>query len=164
VLWRRLQEGCFDFLASDHSPCPAELKTGTDMFEAWGGIAGVQSTLELVLDEGHLKRGIPLPQLARLLSGAPAERFGLDPVKGRIAIGCDGDLAIVDLNTSYTLQASDLYQQHRTSPYIGRRFGCKVKKTLLRGQIMYNDSEGLLNPGNGRELGGVYSGAMNISL
>ncbi|MBY0013260.1 allantoinase AllB [Paenibacillus typhae] len=163
-LWKKLQEGWFDFLASDHSPCPAELKTGTDMFEVWGGIAGVQSTLELMLDEGHLKRGIPLPQLARLLSGAPAERFGLDPVKGRIAIGCDADLALVDLNASYTLQASDLYQQHRTSPYIGRPFGCKVKKTLLRGRTMYNDSEGLLNPGSGRELGAVYSGAMNISL
>lgn len=163
-LWNRLQEGWFDFLASDHSPCPAELKTSPDMFEAWGGIAGVQSTLELMLDEGHLKRGIPLPQLSRLMSGAPAERFGLASVKGRIAVSCDADLALVDLNASYTLQASDLYQRHQHSPYIGRRFGCKVKKTLLRGRMMYSEGKGLLNPGDGRELKAIYSGATNISL
>lgn len=162
-LWVKLKEGWFDFLSSDHSPCPASMKTGNDMFESWGGIAGVQSTLELMLDEGYLKRGVPLPLLARLLSAAPAERFGLAPVKGRIAVNCDADLVLVDLNASYTLQASDLYQRHRHSPYIGRSFGCKVKMTLLRGRLMYSEGSPLLNQGNGREFRSACPGAMNIS-
>ncbi|MEO2202982.1 allantoinase AllB [Paenibacillus pabuli] len=162
-LWDGLQRGWFDFLSSDHSPCPASMKTGDDMFESWGGIAGVQSTLELMLDEGYLKRGVPLPLLARLLSGAPAERFGLAPVKGRIAVNCDADLALVDLNAPYTLKASDLYQKHRHSPYIGRSFGCKVKMTLLRGRLTYSEGSPFLNQGTGREFRIVCPGAMNIS-
>ncbi|UQZ37084.1 allantoinase AllB [Paenibacillus sp. PK3_47] len=162
-LWNRLQEGWFDYLTSDHSPCPPGMKAGNDLFEAWGGIAGVQSTLTLMLDEGHLKRGISLPVLARLLSGAPAERFGFAHTKGRIAAGCDADLALVDLNASYTLHASDLYQRHRQSPYIGRSFGCKVKMTLLRGRLVYSDGTGLHHCGAGRELTPVYPGVMNVS-
>lgn len=162
-LWDRLQEGWFDFLSSDHSPCPAGMKTGDDMFETWGGIAGVQSTLELMLDEGYLKRGVPLPMLARLLSGAPAERFGLDQAKGRIALNCDADLALVDLNAPYRLKASDLYQKHRHSPYIGRSFGCKVKMTLLRGQLTYSEGSPFPNRGTGREFSIVCPGEVNIS-
>ncbi|WP_150270864.1 allantoinase AllB [Paenibacillus tepidiphilus] len=164
MLWSILREGWFDLLASDHSPCPPELKAGPDLFTAWGGISGVQSTLELMLDEGHLKRGIPLPQLARLLSGAPAERFGLAPAKGSIAPGCDADLALVDLGAGYTLQTSDLYQRHPNSPYVGRTFGCRVEKTLLRGRVVYSRGEGLLHHPAGLECSPVYPGAVNIRM
>ncbi len=124
----------------------------------------MQSTLELMLDEGHLKRGLPLPQLARLLSGAPAERFGLGPTKGRIAPGCDADLALVDLNAGYTLQATDLYQRHPVSPYVGRSFRCRVKMTLLRGRVVYSCGEGLLPRPAGRECSPVYPGTANIHM
>ena len=52
ALWAQLLAGTVDIVASDHSPAPPEMKTG-DFGRAWGGIAGVQSTLAVLLDRGH---------------------------------------------------------------------------------------------------------------
>ncbi|UJF32711.1 allantoinase [Paenibacillus hexagrammi] len=135
-LWAAVRAGKIDIIASDHSPCPTSMKDG-DMFEAWGGISGAQSSLELMLDEGHVRRGIPLPELSKWLSLNPAKRFGLYPRKGEIAIGMEADLAIIDMGESYTLASSDLLQRHKHSPYIGRSLGCRVKATMVRGNVVY---------------------------
>ena len=118
-LWEELADGKIDILASDHSPCPTHMKQG-DFFEAWGGISGAQSSLELMLDEGYLRREVPLPLFSRMLSLEPAKRFGLHPRKGEIAIGADADLALVDMKLSYSLQESDLLYRHKHSPYVGK--------------------------------------------
>lgn len=155
-LWKLLAEGCIDMVSSDHSPCPPELKAlGPDrtFFDAWGGISGAQSSLELMLHEGALKRGIPLSRIAELTAGAPAKRFGLHPHKGAIAVGFDADLAIVDRHTSYTLRAEDLLYRHRHSPYLGMTLDCRVAATLCRGRIVYEAGRGVLDPGGGLPVG-----------
>ncbi|NIK68966.1 allantoinase [Paenibacillus sp. BK720] len=146
-LWRLLAAGKLDVIASDHSPCPPELKLGESLtfFEAWGGIAGAQSSLELMLDEGFTKRGIPLHKLVDLLSAGPAKRFGLYPQKGRIAVGSDADLVLVDAKRSYTLTEDRLRQRHKISPYLGREITCKVTATLVRGVTVYTEEHGV-NP------------------
>ncbi|MBY9079470.1 allantoinase AllB [Paenibacillus sp. HN-1] len=154
LLWKCLERGWIDFVTSDHSPCPPELKNHSNMFRAWGGISGVQNTMELLVDEGHLKRGIPLPQIGRLLAEAPARRFGLYPDKGSIRIGADADLALLDLNRSYTLAAGDLLQRHKHSPYLNRTIGCKVKRTLLRGRVIYSEAAGIVGDSAGEEYSG----------
>ncbi|SFB50382.1 allantoinase [Cohnella sp. OV330] len=151
-LWKRLAQGDIDLVASDHSPCPSQLKASRDLFAAWGGIAGAQSSLELLVDEGHLKRGIPLAHISRLLSGAPAKNFGFEHMKGAIKPGLDADLVLLDLNEPYILAAGQLYQRHKHSPYAGRRIGCKVKKTLLRGGVIYDDSHGFAAVESGMEV------------
>jgi len=149
-LWHCLERGWIDLIASDHSPCPPELKASKNMFEAWGGIAGAQSSLELLVDEGHLKRGIPLPRIARLLSGAPAERFGLRG-KGGIRVGADADLVVLDLERRYSLTQAGLYHRHKHTPYLNREIGCKVRATLLRGRIVYDERGGLAADRKGQE-------------
>ncbi len=154
-LWRLLADGCIDLVTSDHSPCPPELKAldaGRTFFDAWGGISGAQSSLELLLHEGFKKRGLPLHLLADLAAGAPARRFGLYPRKGEIGVGFDADLAIVDLNASYTLQAEDLLYRHRHSPYAGFTFHCRVAATLSRGRVVYEAGKGILEAGGGLPL------------
>lgn len=135
-LWAELADGKIDILASDHSPCPTHMKQG-DFFEAWGGISGAQSSLELMLDEGYLRREVPLPLLSRMLSLEPAKRFGLHPRKGEIAVGADADLALVDMALSYSLQENNLLYRHKHSPYVGKAFGCRVKATFVRGVQVY---------------------------
>ncbi|RAP77775.1 allantoinase AllB [Paenibacillus montanisoli] len=158
-LWKRLAEGEIDLVASDHSPCPPSMKEAENgnYFEAWGGILGAQSTLEVVVTEGWHKRGIPLHVLSRALSAAPAERFGLNVYKGKIEIGLDADLAVVDLNAPYVLSAEQLLYKHPHSAYVGCRFGCQVEMTLLRGNIIYkrraDTGEGkIVGTANGRRL------------
>jgi allantoinase len=140
-LWEALADGRIDVIASDHSPSPIELKQNDDFFKAWGGISGAQSSLELMVDEGHVKRKLPLPLLCRLMSLNPAKRFGLYPRKGEIMLQADADFAIVDLNKSYTLSKEHLHHRHAYSPYVGRHFSCRVSTTWVRGELVYE-----LNP------------------
>lgn len=139
-LWEQLLAGNIQFIASDHSPAPASLKTSENFFQVWGGISGCQSLLQLLLTEGHMTRQIPLPLLATLTSDAVARRFHI-PQKGSLAIGNHADLALVNLQTHTTLQASDLYYRHAHSPYVGRTLKGRIVQTLVRGITMYKDGQ-----------------------
>jgi allantoinase len=153
-MWRQVAEGKLDVIGSDHSPSPEELKSldGRTFMQAWGGIAGAQSSVEVMLEEGYFKRGLPLPLLSRLLSTQPAKRFGLHPRKGEIGIGFDADFAIVDPNAGYTLTKENLYQRHKISPYVGRTFSSRVSSTWVRGSMVYSAEEGVRLPGHGIRL------------
>ncbi|WP_027876661.1 allantoinase [Meiothermus cerbereus] len=136
LLWVQVLQGQVDIIGSDHSPSPPEMKQGHDFFSLWGGIAGVQSTLGVLLSEGWRQRGLALERLAALLAANPAKRFGLAQ-KGRLAEGYDADFALVDLGQTYTLRQEDLYYRHPISPYLGRTFVGVVQETWLRGQRVY---------------------------
>lgn len=153
-MWELLSEGYLDIIGSDHSPSPPSMKFGEGLTftQAWGGISGAQSSLELMIDEGYLKRGIPLPVLTKLLSSNPAKRFELYPRKGEIAIGSDADLAIVDTNHSYKLLPEHLFYRHQQSPYVNRTIHCRVTTTLCRGKVVYVLDEGITLPTEGQSL------------
>jgi allantoinase len=138
ALWRHVLDGDADVIASDHSPSSPDLKTRPDFFDVWGGIAGVQSTLSVLLEAGHFMRGLPLADIVRMTATTPAERFHIEG-KGRIAAGCDADFAMADLSASHTLSPEDLQQRHPLSAYVGSRFRGIVRRTLLRGRTIYRD-------------------------
>lgn len=129
-----------DIIASDHSPSPPEMKQGDNWFKIWGGISGCQSTLPIMLTEGHHKRKMALKQIAAVTSYNAAERFGLHS-KGRLTVGADADLAIVDINAEYTLKAEDLFYRHKISPYVGMDFKGKVVRTIVRGRTVFKDGQ-----------------------
>ncbi len=151
-LWARLFAGEVAFVASDHSPAPATMKgqSQAGFFGIWGGIAGAQSTLELLLTEGHHRRGLSLPAIAALTAANVAKRLRLAPRKGTIAPGADADLALVDLGVEWTLSSDDLRDRHRLSPYIGRALRGRVVRTLRRGQTIYH--QGRVAEGAGGRL------------
>ena len=134
-LWKEVLAGTVDFVASDHSPAPPEMKSGR-FWQAWGGIAGVQSTLAVMLEQGHHRRGLPLERIASLLAAGPARRYRLSS-RGRLAEHFVADLALVDLSASFTLRPEDLLQRHRISPYLGNRFRGVVRRTIRRGETIF---------------------------
>jgi allantoinase len=141
-LWQDLADGKFAFIASDHSPAPASLKAGDDAFTIWGGIAGIQSTLAILLSRGPR---LPLPQVAALTAGHVARRFYL-PRKGAIAVGNDADFAIVDVNACYELTRDMLLDRHRLSPYVGRTFHGVVRRTIVRGSTVFREGKSVGEP------------------
>jgi allantoinase len=126
ALWERI--GDLAFIASDHSPCPPEMKRG-DFTAAWGGIAGCQTLLALLLDAG-----VPPADVAALTSTGPAQRLRLP--KGGLSPGADADLVLVDLADTC---APELHDRHRLSPFAGRSLRGRVARTLVRGTTVFAD-------------------------
>jgi allantoinase len=151
-LWNALLRGDIDWVASDHSPAPPEMKQG-DVWHAWGGISGVQTTLPVLLHEGVHGRGLTLPRLVTLTAGNPARRFGLYPRKGALLVNSDADLTLVDLESEWILGQADLHTRWPLSPFVGRTFRGRVVATLVRGTTVYRDGEVLAQPGFGQLLG-----------
>ena len=145
ALWEQIFEGNIEFVTSDHSPAPPEMKLGDDFFKIWGGIMGCQFLLNVMLDEGYHERGLPLERVAALLSGNVAERFGF-PQKGHLEVGSDADFALVDLDSSFTLRAEDLFYRHKMSPYVGRTFRGNVARTVVRGTTVFREGEVVSEP------------------
>ncbi len=140
ALWQHVLDGDVDMIASDHSPSSPDLKCDADFFRVWGGIAGVQSRLSVLLEAGHHQRGLTLPAIAQLAAETPARRFRIRG-KGEIAAGCDADLTLVDLPRVSTLAQSDLHQRHPLTPYAGCTFRGTVRQTLLRGRTIFRDGQ-----------------------
>jgi allantoinase len=136
ALWGGLRDGTLDLVASDHSPCPPELKPSGDFARAWGGIAGLELRLPATWTEGR-RRGATLWDLARWLAEAPALLAGLSARKGRIAAGCDADLVLWDPDREFVVEAQALHQRHRATPWEGRTLAGVVEATILRGHVVY---------------------------
>ena len=137
---RRSRDGAIDLVATDHSPAPPALKHLDDgnFIAAWGGIASLQLALP-VMWTGARQRGIPFERLAEWMCRAPAKLAGLTARKGAIAMGHDADLVIVDPDREFTVDASRLYHRHAITPYDGARLHGVVQKTMLRGEIVYDN-------------------------
>ena len=75
---------------------------------------------------------------ARLTATAPARRLGLTG-KGSSAVGADADLVLVRSQPTQ-LGEADLHDRHRHNPYVGRTFGHRIVRTILRGQTIWDGS------------------------
>jgi allantoinase len=139
-LWAHLLAGDIPMVASDHAPAPFEMKDKPNIFDAWNGISGCQSTFQLLLTEGYTRRDLPLTTIASLLSNYVARRFRL-PQKGRIEVGADADMVLVDMQNTIRLEKEDLFYRHQHSPYVGMSLNGTIRRTLLRGKTVFVDGE-----------------------
>jgi allantoinase len=128
-LWMALADGRIDTIGSDHSPAPPEMKSGEDVFAAWGGIAGCQHGFPLMVAPA-LER-MDWSRLAACCAQAPARRFGLGS-KGAIAPGMDADFVLLEPGGDL-IHAASLRQRHPVSPYLGMTPRWRVVTTFSRG-------------------------------
>jgi dihydroorotase-like cyclic amidohydrolase len=104
--------------------------------------------LPALLTEGVHRRGMPLSRLASLVAAAPARLLGLAR-KGRLAAGMDADVALLDLDRPWTLEASALQTRSGLSGWVGRSFRGAVVRTIVRGRTVYDDGS-FAEPGQAR--------------
>lgn len=145
-LWQAVLDGHVDFVASDHSPCPPDMKHTPDIWSAWGGLGGVQTTLRVLLSAARLE----LPKLVSLSSAAPARRLGLYPKKGALEPGSDADLVLLRVDVESTLEAAELRTRWPHNPFLGRTLRGRVEATLVRGTTVFRDGSARVEPGFGQ--------------
>ncbi|WP_454765129.1 allantoinase AllB [Cupriavidus campinensis] len=150
-LWDLLAQGRIQMLGSDHSPCTPDLKASSNAFEAWGGIAGCQNSVDAMFDAAVMRRNIDPAILMHALATEPARRFRLS-TKGEIALGKDADIAILDPNQSYTVTADQLYYKNPFSAYEGFKIGCRITHTLVRGHLVYALGQGIVGEPIGKRM------------
>ncbi|MEI4768272.1 allantoinase AllB [Psychrobacillus sp. FJAT-51614] len=152
-LWDELMNGNIDWLTSDHSPCTEDLKQG-NIFEAWGGISGVQNNVDLMFDLAVKQRGLAVEKFVDLIAFNPSKRFSL-PYKGEIAVSKDADIILLDPNQSYVVRREDLYYKNKHSAYEGRKIDCRVTKTIVRGNVVFDLQKGIVGEPIGKLLSAV---------
>ena len=132
ALWQKLLAGEIDTIGSDHSPAPPDLKQGSDIFAMWGGIAGIQHALPLLLSRNQ--------DYSAQLSSNVARRFRL-PQKGSLTAGHDADFIVLK-KQPFTITREGLLTRHAISPYLGMTSAYTITATYLRGQKVTQETKG----------------------
>lgn len=131
-LWRALEDGVFDVFGSDHAPHTLEEKS-QPYPSSPSGMPGVQTLLPVLLtfvSQGRLD----LQTVVRMACEAPANLYGIVG-KGRIGLGADADLTLVDPKRSYTFERSMVKSKCGWSPYEGERLTGAVEHVVLNGRV-----------------------------
>lgn len=136
-----------DIVATDHAPhLPAEKAQGEDdIWRAPGGIIGLQTFLPVMLglvEEGRLS----LSDLVRTCATTPADLFGL-PAKGRLAVGADADVVLLDLGGRTLIRDEDQLSKAARTPFHGRTVRGAIRQVFLRGIEVARDGHPLGRPG-----------------
>jgi dihydroorotase len=148
AIWHALNQGIVDVLGSDHAPHTLEEKAKTYP-QTPSGMTGVQTLVPLMLD--HVNAGrLTLLRLVDLTSAGPARLFGI-ACKGRIAVGYDADLTVVDLKRRETITDRWIKSRAGWTPYDGLEVTGWPMGTFVRGTRVMWDGE-LAGPAQGEAV------------
>lgn len=139
-LWKALQDGRIDVVATDHAPHTLEEKDQVYTKAPSGGPL-VQHSLVAML-EMHAKRRITMEKIVQKMCHNPAIIFNIEK-RGFIREGYKADLVIVDLNAKWTVEKENILYKCGWSPLEGTEFSSKVTHTFVNGHLAYEN--GLLS-------------------
>lgn len=149
-LWQALKEGIIDFVATDHSPAPSELKEmgSGDFMKAWGGISSLQFSLPILWTAAK-KHNCSVADMAKWLCENSSKLPGMQNAKGKIQKGYDADLIIWDPEEKFTVTPEIIQHRHKLTPYLEENLYGVVKQTWLQGEKVYDGGKFLhLNKGH----------------
>lgn len=115
ALWEGVEDGTIDCFATDHAPHTAEEKASDVTFY---GIPGVETLFPLLFTEFD-KRGYNFEKFVELTSTKTVEIFHIQDKKGRVEVGYDSDIILVDPTIEWNIDASQLESKSKWTPFDG---------------------------------------------
>ena len=137
-LWRGIAQGVADVLGSDHAPHTIEEKDRPYPASP-SGMPGVQTLVPVMLT--HVAAGkLSLERFVDLTSHGPQRVFGIAG-KGRMAMGWDADLTLVDLKARRTLTHAAMATRSGWTPFDGMETTGWPVATIIRGRAVMRDDQ-----------------------
>ena len=151
-MWEMVNDGSIDIIGSDHAPYTKEEKErgSEDIFTPPAGFPGLSTRLPLLftaVKEGKME----LDRMVELICENPARVFDLYPKKGIIALGSDADFVIFDPDKKDVISKDKMFTKCRDSAlvYDGWEVYGKPEKTIVRGNVVFDNGEITVSPGYG---------------
>lgn len=135
ALLAAVKGGAVDVIATDHAPHTREEKD-QGLEKAPFGIVGLETAVSLLLDRLVHRSVIPLARFIELVSVNPARLLGLKN-KGRIAVGADADLTVLNLHKEITIDKAEFVSLGRNTPFHGWRLKGVPVMTIVGGKVVY---------------------------
>lgn len=152
TLWAGINQGLVQVVATDHCPFKWEQKKmgENDFSKIPNGHPAIEHRMELLFSEGVAKNKISLNKYVEVSSTNAAKIFGMYPQKGTIAVGSDADIVIFDPNEEHTISVEKHHMNVDYSAYEGWKIKGKCKTILLRGKVVVDDNNLLVEKGYGQ--------------
>lgn len=147
-IWKAVLDGTVDVMGSDHAPHTLEEKLRTYPSSP-GGIPGVQTMVPIMLNHVHEQR-LSLTRMVHLLSEGPRRVFGV-PGKGRLAVGLDADITIVDTKVNRKIESKLMASKCGWTPFDNMKVVGFPFATILKGQFVMREGS-LLASGKGEAV------------
>lgn len=128
---KAIKMGMVDTIGTDHAPhTEEEKKKGSP------GMVGLETAFSICYTKLVRENEISLNKLSQLMSYNGAKLLGMN--KGKISIGTDGDLVVVDLDKKIKVDSSEFASKGRNTPFEGMEFYGEILNTIKGGEIKYS--------------------------
>lgn len=135
ALIQAVKDGTVDVFATDHAPHAPEEKDA-ELDKAPFGVIGLETAVSIVLDRLVNKNVISLSRFIEMISTKPAALLGLKS-KGKIAVGGDADLTILNLHKEIVVDANAFQSKSRNSPFLNWKLKGAPVMTIVGGRFVY---------------------------
>ncbi|MEA3421228.1 MAG: dihydroorotase, partial [Acidobacteriota bacterium] len=135
ALIEAVKDGIIDVFVTDHAPHTPDEKA-VEFNEAPFGINGLETAVSLILDRLVDKKILSLEKFIEMISLKPAHILGLEN-KGKICVGADADLTILDINKEIVVDVNKFESKSRNNPFHGWKLKGSPVMTIVGGKVVY---------------------------
>ncbi|MFT6395347.1 MAG: dihydroorotase [Bradymonadia bacterium] len=135
-LWQALLDNRIQVVATDHAPHTLEEKS-KEYPASPSGVPAVENSLALMLNQVHEGK-CTLRNVVNWMCDAPARVWDIVN-KGRIEVGYDADLVLVDLNKTQTIRNAEQETKCKWSPWDGTTLTGWAVRTICMGNTVFRD-------------------------
>ena len=132
-----LRDGLIEVIASDHAPHSLDDKDVEFNFAA-NGIIGLETSLPVLLTKLVATGDVDLLTVVKALTLGPAKVLGLAS-KGRLGVGMDADLTLIDLDASWTIDPRRFESKSRNTPFVGWEVQGRAAATVVGGRVVQRE-------------------------